>query len=356
MRYSRTVFKSVSLRRPRVLAAAFAAVAALGFGLASPAAPSAQAQSSLIDGTFQLPGNQSKQPWLGNQPKIVNKRHVNGNFWKVDVWSPANRAVITNNVLLPGGNQPRGSFYLLPGIQGGEQGMNWMSHTDIGPWFAGKNVNVVMPIGGAYSLYTDWNTADPILGVNKWNTYMTHELPPLIDAEFHGTGRDAIAGLSSTGAAALDIAGHAPQRFRAAASYSGCPVRSGALGWPVSSVMMAAGGGSSVNAWGLPGSPAWADHDPNAQPHRLRDVKVFVASASGAPGPIDGNYGPAQHLGPSATERVANECTNIYTRSARAAGVDVNRYYTNTGSHSFPLFSHQLKVSWAQTIQPTIGG
>lgn len=170
--------------------------------------------------------------------------------------------------------------------------MNWMSHTDIGPWFAGKNVNVVMPIGGAYPLYTDWNTADPILGVNKWNSYMTHELPPLIDAEFHGNGRDAIAGLSSTGAAALDIAGHAPQRFRAAASYSGCPVRSGALGWPVSSIMMAAGSGSSVNAWGLPGSPAWADHDPNAQPHRLRDVKVFVASASGTPAPSTATTAP----------------------------------------------------------------
>lgn len=81
---------------------------------------------------------------------------------------------------------------------------------------------------------------------------MTRELPAVIDREFHGTGRDAIGGLSSTGAAALDIAGHAPYRFKAAASYSGCPVRS-------------------------------------------------------------------------------------------------------TGSHSFPLFAHQMKVSWAQTIAPTLG-
>ena len=171
--------------------------------------------------------------------------------------------------------------------------------SDIGRWAVGKNVNVVMPLGGAYSLYTDWNADDPILGINKWNTYMTTELPPLIDAEFHGTGRDAIGGISSTAGAALDIVGHAPQRYKAAASYSGCPVRSGAIGFPTSTAMIAYGGGSSLNAWGLPGSPQWLDHDPNANPARLRGVEVFVGSASGTPGPIDGTTNPAQWLGPT---------------------------------------------------------
>lgn len=338
--------------RSRRAAALFAA-AMVALGAASASAGSASAQSSTIGEVSSRATN--PQPWLGDKPFITAKRHMGGNHWVVDVWSPANRAVISNNVLLPEGDKPRPSFYLLPGVEGGQAGMNWMTHSDIRHWAVGKNVNVVMPLGGAYSLYTDWNAEDPILGVNKWNTYMTAELPPLIDAEFHGTGRDAIGGISSTGGAALDIAGHAPQRYKAAASYSGCPVRSGAIGFPTSTAMIAYGGGSSFNAWGLPGSPQWFEHDPNANPGRLRDVEVFVGSASGTPGPIDGTNSPAQWLGPRAVEMVANQCSEEFTRNARNAGVRVNRYFSPQGSHTFNLFSHQMKLSWDQTIAHTIG-
>lgn len=342
-----------STRSIGALLKSVAAAGVLALAVGSTTTP-AMAQSSHLEKVSSRVTN--PQPWLGDQAKIVGKRHINGNHWVVDVWSPANREIITNNVLLPGGDQPRPSFYLLPGIQGGQEGMNWMTHTDVGPWFADKNVNVVMPLGGPYSLYTDWNQADPILGVNKWNTYMTQELPPLIDAEFHGTGRDAIGGLSSTGAAALDIAAHAPQRFKAAASYSGCPVRSDPTGVLTSTAMMAYGGGSSFNAWGLPGSPQWADHDPNFNPGRLRGVDVFVASASGNPGPIDGNnINPVTNVGPRAVEVIANQCTETFTHNARRAGVNVNRYYSEQGSHSFGLFAHEMKVSWAQTIARAIG-
>lgn len=286
--------------------------------------------------------------------RVVSRQHIVGNYWKIRVWSPANKRVIVNNVLLPAGDQPRSTLYLLPGLEGGMQGQNWITHSDVEQFFAGKNVNVVMPLGGAHSLYTDWQQRDPILGINKWNTYMAEELPSVMDREFHGNGRDAIAGLSSTGAAALDIAGHAPHRFKAAASYSGCPIRSSGFGLPVSAAMMLYGGGNPLNAWGMPGSDAWRDHDPNANPARLRGVNVFLASASGTPGPIDGPVSSSQWGGPRATEIVANECTRLFAQRARAYGVNVNRYYTSTGSHSFPLFAHQLKVSWAQTIAPTL--
>ncbi|AHI22817.1 alpha/beta hydrolase [Corynebacterium vitaeruminis] len=310
---------------------------------------------AVAQSSSSLPGSASPQPWLGDAPYIVSSNQVDGNYWRVDVWSPANRVVISNNVLLPGHGGPRPSLYLLPGLQGGQAGMNWMSHSDVKNWALDKNVNVVMPLGGPYSLYTDWDFNDPILGVNKWNTYMTSELPPLIDQAFNGTGRDAIGGISSTGAAALDIAAHAPWRYAAAASYSGCPIRSGAFGGLVSSSMMVAGGGSAFNAWGLPGSPSWADHDPGANPGRLRDVKVFVSSASGTPGAIDGTNDPSMWLGPRAVELVATECTNQYTNIARGAGVDVNRQFYPEGAHSFGLFFQEMKDSWDQTIRWAIG-
>ncbi|WP_258531120.1 hypothetical protein [Corynebacterium phoceense] len=130
-----------------------ASVFVTGFAAPAQAAPLAPGSS--------LPGTAAPQPWLGSTPFIVSKKHVNGNHWKVRVWSPANRAVVDNNVLLPPGDQPRPSFYLLPGIKGGQAGLNWMSHSDVKSWFANENVNVVMPLGGPYSPYTDWDSTEP---------------------------------------------------------------------------------------------------------------------------------------------------------------------------------------------------
>lgn len=329
----------------KIIKAAAAVCTALACTL-SPVTASAQST---------LPPEGFNEPWRGNTPHVVSKTHIAGNHWKLKVWSPANRRVVTNNVLVAAGNAPRGSLYLLPGIQGGLRGLNWMTHTDVARWSANKNVNIVMPLGGNSSLYTDWNSYDPILGTNKWNTYMTRELPPIIDKTFHGNGRDAIAGLSSTGGAALDIAGDDKKRFKAAASFSGCPVRSGPLGGTVSTALMAYGGGSSQNAWGLPGHPDWIKHDPAAHPGELRGTKVFIGSATGKPGAIDRTNSPGQYFGPSQIEALFNECSNQYTRKARAAGVDVHRYISPTGSHSFGLFEHQLKLSWNTTIKPAIG-
>ena len=49
--------------------------------------------------------------------------------------------------------------------------------TDIQGFFADKNVNVVSPLGGTFSWFTDW-VGD---GSKQYQTYMTKELPPLIN-------------------------------------------------------------------------------------------------------------------------------------------------------------------------------
>ena len=120
-----------------------------------------------------------------------------------------------------------------------------------------------------------------------------------------------------SGGPALDIAAHNPGRFKAAATYSGCPMSSGVVGSPLAAGLVLGTGGNIGNAWGPPWDPAWADHDPNAQPTRLRDVAVFVGSASGVPGEVD-------------------------------------RFYAPNGAHTWPLFEHQLRTSW-RTIAPAIG-
>lgn len=344
----------MSTPRSRASAVAVALLLALS---GAAAAPLASAQSEILG-----PVPRPEQPWLGDAARIVDTEDLGGGLSRVHVWSPANHEVVANDVLSPGGDQPRPTFYLLPGVKGSSipSDFGWLANTDVREFFRGKNVNVVMPVGGPNSAWTDWDHEDPILGINKWNTYMSSELPVLIDGAFHGTGRDAVGGLSSTGGAALDIAMHSPRRYRAAASYSGCPVRSGAIGLAGAGVIMGTGGGSPFNAWGPLDSPSWLDHDPGADPGRLRDVKVFVSSGSGIPGPVDEPEGlPGNGIGlwggPAAVEGIVNACTELYANTARAAGVDVNRYYMPRGSHSFPLFGHSMETSWDQTIAGAIG-
>lgn len=74
--------------------------------------------------------------------------------------------------------------------------------TDAPKFFADKHVNVVTPLSGAFSYYTDWERPDPGLaksgnnnGVNMWTTFLTEELPPVIDSTFGTTGENALAGL-----------------------------------------------------------------------------------------------------------------------------------------------------------------
>lgn len=101
---------------------------------------------------------------------------------------------------------PRPTLYLLNGAGGGEGQATWDARTDIDEFFEGKNVNVVTPLDGSFTYYTDWERDDPVLGRNKWTTFLTQELPPIIDATFGTTGVNAIAGLSMSGTSVLSLA------------------------------------------------------------------------------------------------------------------------------------------------------
>jgi S-formylglutathione hydrolase FrmB len=94
---------------------------------------------------------------------------------------------------------------------------SWFGFTDLQGFFADKNVNVVSPLGGQFSWYTDWVNDRS----KQYQTYMTQELPPLINAQYKTNGRNAVGGLSSTGGTAADYAIQAPGLYKAVGSYSG---------------------------------------------------------------------------------------------------------------------------------------
>ncbi len=109
---------------------------------------------------------------------ITGIEPVNDRWEKISVFSPSMNKVVVNDVYkAPKSGAP--TFYLLPGIDGGDNldpgvyfapgSKSWFGMTDVQGFFANKNVNVVSPLGGQFSWYTDW-VGD---GSKQYQTYMT---------------------------------------------------------------------------------------------------------------------------------------------------------------------------------------
>ncbi|MGX1775463.1 alpha/beta hydrolase [Nocardia brasiliensis] len=269
--------------------------------------------------------------------------------------SPAMGRTIQVQVLHPAGGGPRPTYYLLDGLDPGLTQSTWTNATDAEHFFAGSRVNVVLPVGGQASYYTDWQQDDPRFGHYRWETFLTEELPPLIDAAFNGNGVNAIGGLSMGGNAAFILAARKPWLYRAVAGYSACPDTGLAMGATMFSI--ANRGGNPVNMWGPPGSPAWAEHDPALLVENLRGKTIYLSSGTGLPGPHELEIKPqlAENIflgGP--VEVGVNTCVVAFEQRLRALGIPARVDYSPTGTHSWSYWQDTLHASWS-TIAPAIG-
>jgi S-formylglutathione hydrolase FrmB len=211
------------------------------------------------------------------------------------------------------------TFYLLPGIDGGDNldpgvyfepgSKSWFGMTDIQGFFADKNVNIVSPLGGQFSWFTDW-VAD---GSQQYQTYMTKELPPLINKELKTNGRNAVGGLSSTG------------------------------------------GASAEAMWGPLGGPLWIAHDPSKNVTKLKGVGVYAAASGGAQGDVDRLAPGTANFTGGLIEGIVLANTQKFADAAAAAGVPINFVVRPEGSHTWGLFESEMQESWNTTIGPALG-
>jgi S-formylglutathione hydrolase FrmB len=290
---------------------------------------------------------------------ITDIQHVTDRWDKVSVYSPSMNTVIVNDVFkAPGSGAP--AFYLLPGIDGGDNldpgasfgpgAKSWFGMTDVQGFFANKNVNVVSPLGGQFSWWTNWAND----GGRQYQTYMTRELPPLISAQYRTNGRNAVGGLSSTGGTAVDYAIQAPGVYRAVGSYSGVLTPSDSQSAQQVSLTIATGGLSTDNMWGPQGGPLWVQHDPSKNVNKLRGVAVYAgASDSGNVGDVDRLSGANPTGG--FIERIIADSTRQFADAANAAGVPIHYAVRPVGSHTWGLFESEMQESWNTTIGPALG-
>ncbi|KZM72622.1 esterase family protein [Nocardia terpenica] len=258
---------------------------------------------------------------------------------------------------------PRPTLYLLNGAGGGVDSATWDQRApDALHFLADKDVNVVQPIGGAWSYYTDWRAPDPTLGVNKWKTFFTEELPPLIDGALGTDGVNAIAGLSTSGTSVLQLPIAKPGLYKSVAAYSGCAQISDPTGYTfVKLAVNVWGGGNVDNMYGPENDPMWAANDPYVHADQLRGLNLFISAGSGLPGKWDTLDGPYALPGPyglgnqlligGVIESAVDYCSHNLQAKLNQLGIPATYDFTTTGTHSWGYWHDALIQSWPVLAQ-----
>ncbi|MEC3951576.1 alpha/beta hydrolase family protein [Nocardia sp. CDC153] len=275
------------------------------------------------------------------------------------VFSGAMNQVFPVDVLRPADtSEARPTLYLLNGAGGGVDQATWQLRTDALDFLADKNINVVQPIGGAFSWYTDWLRPDKSLGVNEWSTYLGKELPPLMDAALGANGVNAIAGISMAGLPVLNSVIFNPGLFRSAAVYSGFFQTTTPQGREsIKMVTELYGGGKVENMWGPEGGPLWAANDPTLNAEKLRGTHLFISTGNGIPGAFDvpGARGRMESNPADTTKTVALGSfieanvalsTIILQKRLESLNIPATFEFRNSGTHIWGYWQDDLKASW----------
>jgi diacylglycerol O-acyltransferase/trehalose O-mycolyltransferase len=205
--------------------------------IASPRAALASAtveSSGPVPATFTAPEKPAERSGtLATCPAPSDSRYVDLQIDSTSLSSSSSDPVRVR-VLLPVGWTASKSWpvlYLLTGH--GASYASWSCDTFVETYVGSAPVIVVMPDGtreyatsdppdtlaaGIPSLYSDWQSASSDGSPEKWETFHTSELPPILASLFEASTTRAIAGLSMGGLGVMDYAARHPGMFSAAAS------------------------------------------------------------------------------------------------------------------------------------------
>lgn len=181
---------------------------------------------------------------------------------------------------------------MLDGMRAQYDRSGWEINTNVSR-MANSGVNVVMPVGGPASFYTNWDAPSNFNGQKKrymWDCVINQKLISKLRFGDRGRhfatkgGKFAIMGISSGGNAALVSAAHNRSKYYAAASLSGynflsAPGMRTALRLAMLDVAPQPWNVDSM--WGPPWSPRWTQNDPFMNINRMHGLKLYIGSGNG---------------------------------------------------------------------------
>lgn len=293
--------------------------------------------------------------------------------------STALRRDVPVQFLAPPGYSLNGStqypeVYLLDGLRAPNDSSDWVNKGGAEQFFADKPVLAILSIGGGGTFYSDWETPTDkgILALNQapldsllnWETFLTQELPPIVQNTLHGRGNGhrAVEGLSMGGFAAFSLIARHPELYQAAASFSGFPDTQAAflpqfLQYILSDELSAS---SANNLWGDPNTDKlWPQHNPYVNAKAMAGKSLYMSAGTGGNGPYDtplGFAGLSSNYVGALLEVVANYSSQSFAQLApTVAGLKVTEDLGNPGVHDWPYWAPQLVKSWPQ-MSAAIGG
>lgn len=279
---------------------------------------------------------------------------------ELSAWSPSMERTVPLAVLRAEPGAP--TLYLLNGADGGEGAANWIEQSNVLEFYADRNVNVVIPMAGAFSYYTDWLEEVPQLGgKQRWETFLAQELPGPLE-EYLGAGpRRAVAGMSMSATSSLLLAQHHPGLYDAVGSFSGCAATTAPLPRIYAAITVARGDATVDQMWGPPDSPNALRHDALLNAEKLRGTELFISNGSGLAGHWDMPSSPRlEGLSQQQTseavattagvggiiEAATNTCTHDLKARLDALGIPADYDFAPTGTHSWGYWEDALARSW----------
>ncbi|MGL4305897.1 MAG: alpha/beta hydrolase [Mycobacteriaceae bacterium] len=245
-----------------------------------------------------------------------------------------------------GGNA---GLYLLDGLRGRDDWNAWDLDTDAFRQFSDNNINVIMPVGGRSSFYTDWYFPSNLNGQTytyKWETFLTEELPTYLETRGVSRANNGIVGLSMGAIAALNLAGHHKDQFKFAASISGYPVLAvPGMRAAIRISMLDEGGYNADSMWGPPWDPAWIRNDPSLNIDKLRGLSLYVSAASGLPGAYNNPRSFIDYFNTGmgiGLEALSLANTRAFQLLATANGLPVTYSFPAAGTHMWRYWQDEL--------------
>ena len=362
VRNSRAPHTSVKRRRMALVALPTAAV--LGLSLI----PLAGAQSELPGGSSLSDSFAPSKP-LDREPINTTYPEVEGlpegvDVNRVDYLSPRHLKVYIQSAAMPEHeqvvqillardwySQPDKQFpevWALDGLRARDDESGWTIETNIEQYYADKNVNVIMPVGGESSFYTDW--AEPDNGKHyMWETFLTQELVPILDNQFRSNKQRAVVGISMGGTAAMNLAQRHPYLYDFVGSFSGyLDTTSPGMPQAIQAAQMDAGGYNAEKMWGPLYSQEWYNHDPKLGIKELGDMTTYVSAGSGQDdyGSPDSVAKGEANLAGIGLEVLSRMSTDSFAKRAKREGVDVISKLRPSGVHSWEYWQFEMTQAW----------
>lgn len=242
----------------------------------------------------------------------------------------------------------RKTVVLLDGLRAQNDFSGWEINTNVQN-MVNYGVNVVEPVGGYESWYSDWNAPDNFSGQKfryMWNCVITRSVVGWMDSQgLRGpSGKYAIMGLSMGGNAALVIGANNQNNFDRAGSMSGylnlsAPGMREAI--RLSMIFPAIDGGTpAMNSdcmWGPPWSTRWLDNDPFVQINKMHTLKKVYVSAGMGPLRGDDNFwaNPMTLIQGTPLELLAQAQGRSFQVQALINRVPIQTYFPLTGAHTW---------------------